>query len=168
MILDPSPTDGLAQWAVFTPPQDATVTRGYRTWSKPPGCSMIYVYVQCSGGGGGGGFTGAAGTARGGGGGGGAGGSLRLWVPAWMVPDTLYIRPGMGGASGAASAAGSAGTATIVSTVPSTGAFSTLINQAGGGGGGAGTGTAAGTAGSAGTISINGIVTGKQIGRAHV
>lgn len=122
---------------------------------KPRGKTMLYIYCVGGGGGGGGGRTGAAGTARGGGGGGGSGGVATLIVPLSLLPDTLYVRPGLRGLGGAANTAGGAGTISYVSIHPSyTVVTNTLLlsNNTGAAGGGAGLTTAGGTLGVGGSI----------------
>jgi hypothetical protein len=145
------PTDAVTGFQLFTPQQDTTTTRGYQTWNKPQGCTFVYFYVQCPGGGGGGGFTGAAGTARGGGGGGGSGASVKMLIPAFLLPDTLYMRVYPGGAGGAANNAGANGVFNTISIAPNTTTQNQLYQTGGNaGGGGAGTGAAAGAVGTAG------------------
>ncbi len=76
------------------------------TWHKPDGCTLLYII--CVGGGGGGGTGslngisgGSSTTTAAGGGGGGAGAICKLIIPAFMLPDTLFIQPGIGGAGAA-------------------------------------------------------------------
>lgn len=135
---------------------------GWQIWQKPRNARMIFAIVVGGGGGGGGGFTGAAGTARGGGGGGGSGAVSRIIIPAFFLPDTLFVFCGSGGAGSTGSGvAGGAGTRSYISktTVGGVSGPECLIisgaNDAGGGG--AGTGAAAGGAGAAGTISTGGV-----------
>lgn len=67
---------------------------GNQTWLKPRGVSMVRFMLIGAGGGGGNGTT-----AQGGGGGG--SGAITSWIgPAIFVPDSLIIRPGLGGVSG--------------------------------------------------------------------
>ena len=86
----------------FPAPQHADVqwfkTAGSFTWRKRPGISMVYMLVHGGAGGGGNGAVGAAGSAAGGGGGGSAGQSV-LQIPAFLLPDVLYVQVGAGGAS---------------------------------------------------------------------
>jgi len=137
---------------IFTTYDDSTGAT-FATYNLPKGKSSIYIYALSAGGGGGGGFTRAAAAAGGGGGGGGTGGLATLLIPACFVPDTLFIRVGVGGAGGAAGVAGSTGRESLISIYPtSTVAVSNYLLRAsngGGGGGGAGTGAAAGAAGTA-------------------
>ena len=66
-------------------------TAGSYTWSKPSGISTVT--ILCIGSGGNGGTV----TTTNGGGGGGGGISV-ITVPAFLVPDTLYLKVGAGGA----------------------------------------------------------------------
>jgi hypothetical protein len=149
MILPALPADGIANWQVFPAVQDTTTTRGWKAWNRPHGCSFIFVLSQAPGGGGGGGFTGAAGTARGGGGGGASGAMTTLLMPAFMVPDVLYLRPGNGGSGGGAGGSGIAGTVQYLARTPSTNNQDWFLGISGAGGGNPGTGAAGGTAGTA-------------------
>ena len=74
----------------------------YQTWQKPRKCSFIYIISIDAGGGGGGGVSTILNTA----GnviafGGGSGAVTRALINSNLVPDTLYIRVGKGGAGGA-------------------------------------------------------------------
>src|SRR5574343_1466651 len=101
------PRKGITNWRIFNPQQSTTTTNGWVTWSRPNGISWIYAMIIASGGGGGKGAGGAATVASGGGG---SGGMSRLLIPAWCLPDLLYIRPGTGGAGSTTSANGTIGT----------------------------------------------------------
>jgi len=85
----------------------------WQTWNKPRGTKMIEIF--CLGGGGGGARTTNAAGNSGGGGGGGSAGIVRGIIPAFLLPDTLYILVGKGGAGGITS--GGAGTAGGISYV---------------------------------------------------
>ena len=67
----------------------------WQTWRKPRGVKNIYMIGV------GGGSSGAVGpnsaSTNAGGGGGGSGGQTSLWIPAFFVPDVLYIQCGAGG-----------------------------------------------------------------------
>ena len=129
----------------------------WQTWIKPRGAKMVNIICQGSGAGGGGGFQ-ATGT-RAGGGGGGTGATARLIINANLLPDILYILPGIGGAGGiggAPATAGSPGQNSFVTLIPSTGSVSNVVLRSGttpATGGGAGS-TAGGLAGSAESISL--------------
>lgn len=67
----------------------------WQTWNKPRNAKMIEIF--CLGGGAGGAITTIGTGARAGGNGGGAGGIVRGIIPAFLLPDTLYILVGKGG-----------------------------------------------------------------------
>ena len=129
----------------------------WQTWIKPRGAKLINIICQGSGAGGGGGFQSAGGRA--GGGGGGSGATARLTINANLLPDILYILPGIGGAGGlggAPATAGIAGQHSFITLIPSTGSVSNVVLRSGATpatAGGAGT-TAAGGAGAAETIAV--------------
>ena len=130
---DALPRQGITNWSTFYPSGTS-----WQAWTKPAGCSWIYIYLQASGGGGGrtaDGVTPA--TSDGGGSGGGAGGLTRMLIPAFVVPDVLYVRPGLGGLGATtANTVGSQGASSYVSMAPSTAANANyLIFQDGGFGG---------------------------------
>lgn len=129
-------------------------------WAKPHGVSMVWMTAISGGGGGGAGCTRTSGNNGGGGGGGACSGISRLLVPAYMVPDILWIFPGNGGVGGAPAAgtggAGSAGGNSFVclsQTIADPNViFKTNENSPGGGGGG--TTAGGGAAGSTPTVAI--------------
>ena len=129
----------------------------WQTWIKPRGAKLVNIICQGSGAGGGGGFQSAS-TPRGGGGGGGTGAPARLTINANLLPNILYILPGIGGNGGLGGAPASAGTAgqnSFVTLIPSTTSVSNVVLRSGTTvalPGGAGT-TAGGALGSAETIS---------------
>jgi hypothetical protein len=113
------------------------------TWQKPHGSTMIFMYCIGGGAGGGGGESGIAGSARGGGSGGGSSAVSRLLVPAFMLPDTLYIQVGKGGLGGTAGVAGASGVLSFVSIAPNFTNTNNLLasgtaEPTGGAGGGSG------------------------------
>lgn len=117
------------------------VSNGFQTWSKPPGISFVHIICIGAGAGGSGAYPYVAGTAARGGSGGGAGALNSVFLPAYLVPDTLYINIGIGGAGGAASnVAGTAnvaqaGTSTYVTFYPVQGAaYSFCMANPGGAG----------------------------------
>lgn len=142
------PQYGTANIQVFNAIENSTTTNSWVTWNKPQGCSWVYMLMIAAGGGGGKGAGGAATVAPGGGG---SGGHSRLWIPAFLLPDTLFIRVGNGGLGATTSANGSAGTQTYICVQPNTTAANILMTQPGGGGGAGAAAATAGTAGSAGT-----------------
>lgn len=111
----------------------------WQTWTKPRGVTMCHIFLLGQGGGGGTGVIGANSVSAGGGGGG-SGGQTSITMPAFMLPDTLFISTG-------ATASGN-GAASYVSILPNTTVLHTVAIANGGGAGGnasAGTGGAAGT-----------------------
>jgi hypothetical protein len=71
-------------------------TGDWQTWSKPRNAKFIEIF--CLGGGAGGSIATIGTGARNGGNGGGAGGIVRGIIPAFLLPDTLYVLVGKGGA----------------------------------------------------------------------
>ena len=140
----------------FIGTSSATVSTGaggqqLQTWNKPRGVN--WVYILAAGGGGSGSVGGNATTTGGGGGGGGSGSQATLLIPAFMIPDTLYILAGRGGISGTTVAlAGTAGTPTYVLIEPDTTITTNMILvQANGGSGGGAEATSGSPGGSGGT-----------------
>jgi hypothetical protein len=130
----------------------------WHTWIKPRGAKLVNIICQGAGAGGGGGFQSAS-TPRGGGGGGASGATARLTINANLLPDILYILPGIGGnggLGGAPATSGSSGQNSFVTLIPSTGSVSNVVLRSGttpATGGAAGT-TAGGTLGVGETISL--------------
>jgi hypothetical protein len=130
---------------------------GWQTWIKPRNAKFIQIFCLGSGGGGAGGALNTAGSTAASGGGGGASGFMRVIYPANVLPDTLYVLVGVGGAGGTGSAvtgngqAGAAGSNSVVAISPSTAAIGLLAgsNTAPPGGG-----AAAGTGGTVPTVAI--------------
>lgn len=140
------------------------VANGYQTWSKPPGISFISIITIGGGGGGSGAAIWQDGVQVRGGGGGGAAAMTPIFLPAYLVPDILYINVGLGGAGGAASTtttanAGLNGGATYVGYYPVQSAGYTLCVANGGNGG-----TAAGIGGSAPSVVTSTSMPLSQIG----
>lgn len=131
----------------------------WQTWIKPRGAKMVNILCQGSGAGGGGGFQSTGGRA--GGGGGGSGATARLAINANLLPDILYILPGIGGTGGLGGAPATAGTPgqnSFVTLIPDTSSVSNVVLRSGATAataGGAGT-TAGGSAGAAETIGVIG------------
>ena len=125
----------------------------WQTWRKPRGCKFVYM-IGVGGGASGGTGTNTANTS-GGGGGGGSGAQASVMIPAFMVPDVLYIQCGQGGRQPATivtATAGVAGIITYISIEPFTTNPTTndLFLIASGGSGGSPASTTAGGAGSGG------------------
>ena len=83
------PPQSRADVQIFT----SAVTSGWQTWAKPRGAAMSQMIAIGGGGGGGGGST----NGNNGGGGGGSSSVTRLLIPAFCLPDELYIQVGPGG-----------------------------------------------------------------------
>jgi hypothetical protein len=128
----------------------------WQVWNKPNNCKFVYIFAIGGGGGGGGGRTSAITNATGGGGGGGSAITISLF-PSSMLPDTIYIQVGLGGAGGTPSLSGNAGGISYVSNQPNTTALNILLQNgsAGANGGIAGGTSVAGTGGAGGTIWAN-------------
>ena len=121
----------------------------WQTWTKPSGASTAYI-VCIGGGGAGGAGASAPATSNRGGGGGGSSSTITIGqVPFYSIPDTLYIKVGLGGIGG--SRVGSNGEITYVSCYPSIDMKDCLIvnSLSGSGGGGLGTTISSGSGGSA-------------------
>ena len=78
-------------------------TGNWQTWSKPRGAKMIEIFCLGAGGGGGSPVV-TVGNANGGAGGGSAG-IVRGLIPAFLLPDTIYILVGKGGVGASTSVA---------------------------------------------------------------
>jgi len=126
MWSDALPRNGITNWSAFYAQQNATTTNGWLSWMKPAGCSWIYFFVLGAGGAGGG----AQGGTTNGGGGGAAGAVTRLLIPASIIPDIIYIRPGQGGVGSFGD--GTSGTTSYVSIAPNITAQNLILSQVGG------------------------------------
>jgi hypothetical protein len=94
-------------------------TGNWQAWSKPRNAKFIEIF--CLGGGAGGG-TGPIGTgARAGGNAGGSAGIVRGIIPAFLLPDTIYVLVGKGGAGATTSnSSGGQGGRSYIGLQPST------------------------------------------------
>ena len=137
----------IPRFDVFYAAQSAgTTTDSWQTWSKPRGVSFVYGLIIAAGGGGGRPTAGA----NPGAGGGGCGAINTFLCQASLLPDTLYIRPGIGGAAGTTDGAnGSAGDTGYIATQPNINNESVLVTAAGAGGGNQAT-----TGGTAGAVAV--------------
>lgn len=148
---------------IFTAQNSGTAATGVAVWTKPRNATMMFVYCLGSGAGGGGGFTRAAGSAGGGGGGGGAGANSRIFIPAFFVPDVLYVTVALGGAGSTGSTVlGSAGALSYVSFLMGSSMnvdynMLTVSGAAAAAQSGAGSAAAAGIAGAGGTVATNAV-----------
>ena len=86
-------------------------TGNWQAWTKPRNAKFIEIF--CLGGGGGGSIQIVGTGARAGGLGGGAGGIVRGIIPAFLLPDTIYILVGKGGAGAVSSSNTSGGNGNI-------------------------------------------------------
>lgn len=94
-------------------------TGNWQTWNKPRNAKMIEIF--CLGGGAGGSINIVGTGARSAGNGGGAGGIVRGIIPAFLLPDTLYILVGKGGAGSTTNnTAGGVGGISYLGLQPST------------------------------------------------
>ena len=129
-----------------------------RPWLKPRGAKLVHILAVGAGGGGGAGINTSANS--GGGGGGGSGCQASLLIPAFLLPDILYVHAYRGGfGSTGGSGIGNAGPNTMITFTPDGSSLITnyLVNVGGGNGGGAGalnTGGTGGTSNVTPTISI--------------
>ena len=135
-----------------TPPgADATwfygnsVTTGasWLSWTKKKTANMVHILLIGSGGNGGLGVAGANSTAAGGGGGA-SGGQTSVLIPAYMIPDVLFLSLAYGGSA----------VASYVSFDRSIAAQSVLALAQPGGNGGNAVGATAGAAGIAGSVAV--------------
>ena len=129
-------------------------TGEFITWHKPRNASLISILLIGAGAGGGGGKTGASGTARGGGGGGGSGGMNRIHISAYLIPDILFVQPGLGGAGAAADGTGTTAGISYVCFAPTISSNSNILHKscnAAAVGGSPGTASAGGAGGAGGT-----------------
>ena len=118
-------------------------TGNWQTWNKPRNAKFIEIF--CLGGGAGGGMASVTTGATSNGNGGGSGGIVRGLIPAFLLPDTIYILVGKGGAGATVSnTGGGAAGISYVALQPST-SEQTLICKSS---------TAAATSNTAATISV--------------
>lgn len=94
-------------------------TGNWQTWNKPRGAKMIEIF--CLGGGAGGAVAAISIGGAAGGSGSGSGGIVRGLIPAFLLPDTLYILVGKGGiGSSTSNTAGGQGGISYIGLQPST------------------------------------------------
>jgi hypothetical protein len=94
-------------------------TGNWQAWSKPRNAKFIEIF--CLGGGAGGGMASVTTGATSSGSGGGSGGIVRGLIPAFLLPDTIYILVGRGGIGATASnLGGGAAGISYVALQPST------------------------------------------------
>jgi len=127
-------------------------TGNFQTWNKPRNAKFIEIF--CLGGGAGGSVTQAlpASNPVNGGGGGGSGGIVRGLIPAFLLPDTIYILVGVGGAGATTNSVGGvAGGISYIGLQPSTSEQTLICKSSTATAGG---GLIAGTGGSAASVSV--------------
>ena len=90
----------------------------WQMWKKPKGFGAFFISICGGGGGGGGGMLQGAGNGRSGGSGGCGAATCNAFFPEWILPDTLYILVGQGGAGGAANTNGANGNISFVCVTP--------------------------------------------------
>lgn len=134
------------QKTIFYPNSVATSV-GWQTYNIPKSVTMLYIFLLAGGGGGGSGHT--AGVS-GGGAGGGSSGQTSVLIPAAMLPPTIHLSIGHGGAVGAA------GIASRISIRPDAIANHCLALANPGSQGGNSTSGTGGTAGAAGSVATIG------------
>jgi hypothetical protein len=137
----------------------------WETWTKPNDAMLIHILCIGGGGGGGSGRLDSGANIKFGGGGGGSSTVTSMYVPAFLIPDTLYVQVGLGGAGGVAQTVnatdgntGGAGGKSYVALYPDATLVGNLLlssgnSNAGGGVGGTATSGSAGASGTALTVS---------------
>ena len=119
---------------------------GWQIWNKPPKCNLVNFFLVGGGAGGQGGIINSAANRNGGAGGGSAAFSY-ITVPAFAIPDTLYILVASGGTGGASSGgAGGQGSLSYVCSVPDTSTVNNILMRSGSANAGVTTTTTAGAA----------------------
>lgn len=103
MFLPSFPQGPSNNFQFFGPSNDISTNlpRGLQLWQKPAGIQWVWM-LGVGGGGAGGAGNPTAATARTGGGGGASGCLSAALIPAFMLPDTLFIWAGQGGKGAAA------------------------------------------------------------------
>jgi hypothetical protein len=138
----------------------SSLSGSFQAWNVPEYATFLHFTIVGGGAGGGGGCGGTSLAAgRGGGGGGAPGGLAAVSIPTILLPKTLYLQVGYGGAPGTGSnnqavagQNGQNGTISYVCLYPEINPGSVLIQSSNTEPGGGGGGSAAGTAGTAITI----------------
>ena len=113
-------------------------TNAWQTWIKPPNCKWVNFFLVGGGAGGQGGQIGAAST-RSGGSGGGSAAFAYITVPAFALPDQLYLQVGRGGFFGESGGTpqGGPGGLSYVCTIPDTTSPYNILMKSGTAGAGA-------------------------------
>lgn len=147
---------GNTSWSVFYASTSTNATGlGYQVYHKPPGCQWLFMWAIAGGSGGG---KPNDGPVTVGAGGGGCSNIVRFLAPAAFLPDTLYVKVGLGGAGATVAGSGTAGETTNISAAPigmgQTPTQNILISPAGTAGSG-GTSSAAGSAAAGATANLS-------------
>lgn len=119
---------------------------GWQPYVVPRGATWLYAAILSGGGGGGGGASRTAGVNGRGGGGGSMCAPMFVLMPAFLLPERIYVYVGNGGEGGGADTNGSVGEASILAVAPSSSAGNVIAHGEPGNGGSAG-GLATGGAG---------------------
>lgn len=124
----------------------------WQTWVKPKNCN--FVFITAIGGGGGGGSSSNVAGNGGGGGGGGSSSITKIIIPSVVLPDTLYVKVGVGGNGGTGGSVGGNGELSTVAIRPNISASDIIIRSGsiGSQGGSQGTSSVGGTGGGGDTV----------------
>jgi hypothetical protein len=133
-------------WTFYTQGIDT-----WQTWTKPR--SAKFVWIMCIGGAAGG-YGGSNSAGFNGGSGGGSGGVARALFQANVLPDTLFVQPGPGGAGGAGGGIPTTGSRSFVSIAPISTAALNIVCASGNAAAGFGTAETLLTTAGAGLISL--------------
>jgi len=120
---------------------------GWQVWNKPPKCNLVNFFLLGGGAGGQGGQVNASST-RNGGSGGGSAAFAYITVPAFALPDTLYILVASGGTGGVSggSPQGGQGSLSYVCSAPDTSTVNNILMRSGSANAGVSTCATAGAA----------------------
>ena len=118
---------------------------GWQVWNKPPKCNLVNFFLLGGGAGGQGGQINAAST-RNGGAGGGSAAFAYITVPAFALPDTLYILVASGGTGGVTATQGGQGSLSYVCSTPDTSSIYNILMRSGSANAGVSTSATAGAA----------------------
>jgi len=134
----------------------AAGTTAWQTWQKPRNCKFIW--MMCIGGASSGqpGSNNISGFQ--GGGGGGSGGVVRALFPSNVLPDTLFIQPGPGGAIATVGNAANNGNKSFVSITPSSAVTMNIVCTSGNAAAAATAGETIATVANAGLLSLGNFI----------
>jgi len=120
-------------------------TNAWQIWIKPPNCKWVNFFLVGGGAGGQGGAINAAST-RNGGAGGGSAAFAYITIPAFALPDQLYLQVGGGGSGGTSNLGqGGVGGLSYVCAIPDTTSLYNILMKSGTAGAGTSTSATAGT-----------------------